>query len=495
LERVTKGLLAAVLGGGVGLVQAAPAAAQEALPADFSPEYRLGVPTDDTARKMLDELDYQRAVQVYLWGLPAVGMQQYRMSNAQGMGGGSDQWKVGYLGDLMRVNVGHLTGNPDSMYVDYFFDTQDGPIMAEVPAALPGFIDDIWEKPVVDVIPAVSASGRYLIVPPGWEGEAPGDTVVVRPATYVSWMLLRGNVERTEDGPDTSAAVALMEEELKIYPLSAMDDPSARPTLEFFNMSGMDLDRIPPEGLAYWERLAEVVSEEPGTQTDAFAMGLMKAIGLAPGQPFEPDDRMRKILERAAVTGQAMARSIAFKSDGPPERWHWPDRFYSEAYMGGSPAFEIDGHVNHDSRTQFFYLACGTSQLMNSTTPGVGQAYPWGTRDAEGAQLDGGQSYRMHLPADIPAKLYWSVTVYDTQSRSQLDNGSDFARISTFTQPKQNADGSTDLYFGPEVPEDEAANWVKTVPGKGWFFLFRLYGPEQAYFDRSWKPDDLVRLD
>ncbi|WP_168203112.1 DUF1254 domain-containing protein [Marinobacter fonticola] len=473
---------------------AQPVAAQEALPADFVPQYELGVPTDDTAQKMFDELAYQRAVQVYLWGLPAVGMQQYRIANAEGMGGGSDAWKLGYLGDLMKVNIKHLTGNPDSMYIDYFFDTHEGPIAMEVPPKLTGMIDDMWEKPVIDIIPSVSESGKYLIVPPEWEGDAPEDFVVVRPATYVSWMLLRGNVEQTDDGPDTSAAVELMKTGLKIYPLSAMDAPSERPTLQYFNMSDKVLNRIPPEGLAYFERLAEVVESEPLTQTDAFAMGLMKAIGIEPGEAFAPDDRMKKLLERAAVTGQAMARSIAFKSDGPAERWHWPDRYYAEAFMGGSPTFEIDGHTNHDARTYFFYLACGTSQLMSSTTPGVGQAYPWGTRDADGEQLDGGQSYRMHLPADIPAKLYWSVTVYDTETRSQLDNGSEFARISTFTEPKQNEDGSYDLYFGPEEPDGEAANWVKTVPGKGWFFLFRLYGPEQPYFDRSWKPDDLVKL-
>lgn len=162
--------------------------------------------------------------------------------------------------------------------------------------------------------------------------------------------------------------------------------------------------------------------------------------------------------------------------------------------MGGSPTFVSNGHTNHDARITFFYLACATSQLMASKTPGEGQAYPWVAKDAAGNILDGGKKYKMHLPPNVPAKLYWSVTAYDNGTRSEIQNGTDFSRISSFTKPKANADGSTDLFFGPEVPAGEDANWIKTVPGKGWFILFRLYGPEKPYFDLSWKPDDLVEI-
>jgi hypothetical protein len=459
---------------------------------DLKPQYELDVPTKETAERMFNELSYQRAVQVYLWGLPAVGMQQYRTANAAAMGGGSDDYKLGYLGGLLKSNIEHLTGNPDSMYIDYMFDTRKGPIVADVPRTLPGFIDDMWELPVIDVIPTVSPSGKYLIVPPGWVGQAPNDHVVARPNTYVSWMLLRGNVEQSAQGPDTRAAVNEMMTKLQIYPLSAAGNPSAWPKLQYFNLSDMKIDRIPPEGLAYFQRLAEVVTSEPPTQTDAFAMGLMKAIGLEPHKPFQPDARMTAILERAAETGKAMARTIAFH--GGPEWRHWPDRRYGEAFLGGSPSFVADGHTNHDARIAFFYLACGTSQLMASTTPGVGQAYPWLAKDSAGNVFDGAKKYKMHLPPNIPAKLYWSVTAYDNMTRSELHNGTPFSRISTFTKPKANSDGSIDLFFGPNVPAGEEANWIRTVPGKGWFILFRLYGPGEAYFDHTWKPDDLVEI-
>ena len=459
----------------------------------FKPEYKLGVPTEETAKKMFDELAYQRAVQVYLWGLPAVGMQQYRIADQDAMGGGLDEYKLTYLGDLMKNNIEHVTGNPDSMYVEAFLDTHHGCIALEVPPGLPGFIDDMWQQPVIDVISQVSPSGKYVVVPPGWQGEAPASFVVVRPNTYVSWLALRGGVEQKPSGPDTTTAVALMNTELKIYPLSAANNPTAMPKLQFFNISDQKVNRIAPEGLKFFERLAELVSNEPPTQTDAFAMGLMRTLGIEPGKPFEPDAHMTAILERAAETGQAMARTIAFRGNSS-DRWHWPDRKYAEAFMGGSPSFIADGHVNHDARIAFFFLACGTSQLMASKTPGVGQAYPWVVSDADGSILDGAKTYKMHLPKGIPAKLYWSVTTYDTGTRSQIHNGTPFSRISTFTKPQFDPDGSIDLFFGPKIPAGQEANWIRTVPDQAWFFLFRLYGPEKPYFDLTWKPDDLIEV-
>ncbi len=124
-------------------------------------------------------------------------------------------------------------------------------------------------------------------------------------------------------GPDTTAAVEEMKSKLKIYPLNAAGNSSAPPALQYFNMSPKSIDRIPPEGLAYFQRLAEVVTSEPLTQTDAFVLGLMKSLGMEPGKPFKPDARMTKIFECAAETGQAMSRKIAFHGNAPEYR-HWP---------------------------------------------------------------------------------------------------------------------------------------------------------------------------
>jgi len=372
------------------------------------------------------------------------------------------------------------------MYIDYFFDTHNGPVVLEVPADLPGFLDDMWEMPVIDIIPPVSATGKYLIVPPGWQGTAPEGFVVAQPKTYASWMLLRGGV--SADGT-TTAAVNSMKQHLKIYPMSEMGKPPSHP-LQFFDISDSKADRLPPDGLRYFEVLADLASNEHQNMQDTYVMGMLKALGMEPGKPFQPDARMKHILGCAADMGRAMASTIAFYKPDP----QWRDRKFVKAFSGGSPEFTVDGAALHDARTFFFYMACGTSNLMASTTPGVGQAYPSGVRDGEGALFDGSKTYKLHLPPNIPAKLYWSITLYDNGTRSILENGTPAARISTFTNPVVNADGSYDLYFGPKPIPGKEKNFVQTAVDKGWFFLFRLYGPQEAYFDGKWKPDDLVEV-
>ncbi len=127
---------------------------------------------------------------------------------------------------------------------------------------------------------------------------------------------------------------------------------------------------------------------------------------------------------------------------------------------------------------------------------GTGSQYLWTPRDASGAFLDGSKRYRLHVPPNIPAKNFWSVVAYDADSRSILRSGQSFPSVSTYTKPAANADGSIDIDFGPESPSGSgsAKNWIQTMPGKGWFVLFRFYGPLEPFFDQSWKPDDIVEV-
>ena len=131
---------------------------------------------------------------------------------------------------------------------------------------------------------------------------------------------------------------------------------------------------------------------------------------------------------------------------------------------------------------------------MITSRVGLGAKYAGAYKDADGDYLTGGRTYKLTLPANVPANLFWSVTVYDAKTAAGLSNGQDYPSIGSPDQPVQNADGSTDLYFGPEAPERMESNWVSTVPGKGWFALIRLYGPEQAFFDRAWTPGDFEKM-
>ena len=120
----------------------------------------------------------------------------------------------------------------------------------------------------------------------------------------------------------------------------------------------------------------------------------------------------------------------------------------------------------------------------------VGAKYPASFVDASGAFLSGSKSYKLNLPKGIPAALFWSVTVYDSMTAAQVQNGQPFSSINTMDKPPTNPDGSTEVYLGPQSP-GEGKNWIKTIPGEGFFVILRLYGPTKAFFDKSWKPSDI----
>jgi hypothetical protein len=188
-----------------------------------------------------------------------------------------------------------------------------------------------------------------------------------------------------------------------------------------------------------------------------------------------------------------MARANTFASRDPAALVY-PDRRWEWAFVGGSATWDEQGYVNVDHRAAWNYAATGNSPAMVQRTVGSGSQYLMAMRDASGAFLDGSKNYRLHLPPNVPVKLFWSVVVYDALSRSELQNGERFPSISQYTGPAVNADGSVDVYFGPRMPAGKEKNWIKPVPGKGWFMYLRLYSPTEAFFEKSWRPDDVVEM-
>ena len=127
---------------------------------------------------------------------------------------------------------------------------------------------------------------------------------------------------------------------------------------------------------------------------------------------------------------------------------------------------------------------------------GVGSQYGIASLDAQGEYLDGSNTYRLHLPPNIPAKDFWSVMAYDSQTRSMLQTDQQFPGLnSTRSKVSSNQDGSTDIYFAPEAPAGKESNWVQTIPGKGFLAVLRLYGPLDSWFDQTWRPGEFIRID
>ena len=149
------------------------------------------------------------------------------------------------------------------------------------------------------------------------------------------------------------------------------------------------------------------------------------------------------------------------------------------------------GGRNIDARAQYFYFATFNSPAMVWELIGKGSKYAWGYLDEQGDYLDGGKNYRLNLPENPPAERFISVVVYDSQTRSQLQTDQPFpSRNNVRDEMIVNDDGSIDIYFGPEAPKGQENNWVQTVPGKGWNMLWRVYGPLDPWFEKTWRPGD-----
>jgi hypothetical protein len=244
--------------------------------------------------------------------------------------------------------------------------------------------------------------------------------------------------------------------------------------------------------IRYFERLHQMVQYEPASAFTAEELGLLRSIGIVKGATFQPDERMRRILSDGVRLGDGMAKAIAFASRDP-EAHVYPDRQWERIFIGGYK-FEREGARLLDARTLFHYTAIVVTPAMEAEMVGVGSQYLTTYKDASGAYLDGGQGYRLRLPAGIPAKDFWSVTVYDADTRSLLQNGQPKPSVSTYDSPDANQDGSVDIFFGPRAPRGKEKNWVETVPGRGWFTYIRLYGPLEPFFEQTWRPDDIVKL-
>ena len=449
----------------------------------FDNEY----PTAETVDKLFDHLDFQRACQVFLRNITAASMYAFRLGLARDLGVDAP-YKVALWEDQFDAHSLLLTPNSETVYACTFLDlATDGPTVVEIGPGVLGFLNDMWMREVVNFGPAgpdQGHGGRFLVLPPGYEGPVPPFGFhIVRTRTYGQWVVMRGM--REPDGSSDNAVATLRQ--FKCYPLADIDSPR-EPV--FINASGKDLDTIHPIDVRFFEDLADLVQTEPLDAVDAETAGMMASIGITHGKPFHPDDRMKEILGEAAKVGSAMALATSYRTRLPLHRYD--DREWIEIGNTGYPYYTVDGHTELDGLSLMGWFATGSSVAMVKPPPGKGSAYMWTYTDGDGEWLDGSTAYTLTLPPPIPAANFWSVVVYDVWTRSILANGEPIASLNQFADGVETGDdGAITVYFGPEPPAGHETNWIRTVPGKGWFTILRLYGPVDGYFDHSWKPSDI----
>ena len=440
-----------------------------------------GYPSAETSQRLFDQRVFQRAVEVFQTHIAAVSMFNLRRGNAAI--GGKEPWQITYFPRLMDSKSVWLTANSQMVYASTFLNLdRDGATVVEVPPKMLGIFDDMWMRWIVDVGPTgldKGRGGRFVILPSGYRGKVPSGYFRATSRTSGVWLILRAELV---DGK-TDVADELFRSKLRVYPLAKAGNA---PKTEFVDGSGVPANTVFGDDYSFFEDLAQLIQEEPVDAISPTERFYLASIGIEKGKPFAPGSHTTKILGLAARVGAAMARANSYASTDPAKRIY-PDRRWMTGLIGGNYKFEENGYINIDRLAYFSYLATGDTPAMFF---GEGSQYLVTYVDASGAYLDGANSYKLNVPAKIPAKD-WSVTVYDSESRSMLQNGTPFPAVSSYTKPEANPDGSIDLYFGTKVAAGRERNSIKTVPGKGWFPIFRLYGPLEPFYSQTWKLNDL----
>ena len=351
-----------------------------------------------------------------------------------------------------------LTANTVTTYGTGFLDLRrDGPTVIEAPPNSLSFVDDAWQRYVADMGlagPDKGAGGKYLFLPPGYEGEVPDGYFVARSPTYSNWIVIRalGGIESLET--------------TRIYPLARADSP---PEMEFINIARVAFNGTHSNDFSFYEEINTIVQEEPSEALDPERAGQIASIGIVKGQPFAPDERLHDILDTGARVAAGIARTLLYKPRDP-RAYYYPDGSWKNAFVGGSYEFLTeDGARLLDMRAMMHYVGTGITPAMTQAHVGVGSQYAFTAEDATGAWLDGGNHYTLRLPAGIPAKTFWSIDIYDTQTRALLQTDNPWPSINSLGDetPATEADGDTVIHFAPTKPDGDEINWLQTDPGEG----------------------------
>jgi hypothetical protein len=434
----------------------------------------------------------QRGTQAVIWGMPAVSMVALRKGAQRDLGATTND--IIYFSKPMVSRHGFLTANNQVPYVFVMLSTADGPTILDVPPASPytvffGSVIDAWQVPVDDIGPEGAdqgKGGKYLFVPPGYNKPVPSGYLVQRPKTYHLYIALRPVAIKG----GTLAQGVEYAKQLKAYPLSQAGKPTPNRYIDAFPKPW---DTLVNFDKTFFEDLATVVNEEPVQEKDLVMMGMLPSIGIQKGQPFKPDADAARALEPAVKLAYDMMMQY-FVTPGDALVPFWSDRKWMGPNLSKQQAEEGFPFVTRDELLLdaragglYFWATFAPKHL------GKGSFYLMGLRDSSGTLFDGSSLYRLRVSKEVPAREFWSAIVYSRKTAGFIPNA-DRVGISSYEKAdlKANTDGTIDLYFGPKSPTGMESNWIPT--GEDFFLIFRLYGPEEALFEKKWTLADVEKV-
>jgi hypothetical protein len=437
-------------------------------------------PTAEDARRTVE----RRAVEAVVWGVPIVAVDAMRQAFFRDAG--ARYGDILFFSRAADAKFQLPTPNTSSPYVYFNFNTKDGPVVLDFPAAagagLSGSLNDAWQVPLADVGPAGEDMGRggaYLILPPDYKGSLPARLIPVQSRTYNGYAAFRV----IPAGPTEAELAKALElvKKIRVYPLAHARNP---PQQRFIDLAGKPFEGLVRYDDTFFDGLARMILEEPVQTRDLVPMAGLRSLGIEKGKEFAPDAATRRLLKKAAQEAHAsllrgVTENTAF---WPGSRWG----FVSSIGPNTGFSFETGDRLDIDERAEMFFLSYAPPKK-----PGTTSAYLTSYYDAKQRPLRGERPYRLSVPANVPAKQLWSVTAYDLATGGIIRESPRPAVDSYSPALAKNPDGSVDVYFGPQAPAGKTANFIYTAPGKRWFAMFRCYGPDQPLFEKTWVLPDI----
>jgi hypothetical protein len=457
-----------------------------------APAFGQPAPATHATAQLEQRALHRRAVEAAIWGMPAVNydlMLQEMLTKTPSKVG-----QVIYWGRPLDSKNQTLTPNPDALYFMGFFNSKDGPVVLDLPAAdeggsFNGNIVTAWQMPLEDAGRLgvdKGKGGKYLILPPGYKDKAPDGYIPLQSDTFGGYILLRANMKSHADA-EVQSSIAYGKR-MKIYPLAQAANP---PATVFSDVKDVVFDATIRYDASFFDSLDRVVQAEPWIARDRAMIDTLKSIGIEKGKPFRPSAETSKVL--ASAVREAGEELEARYDAGLPgfftesSRWTYavPLEYVKPMSSGFS---EPDEYPIHARGLLYSYAWVGIKHL------GGGQFYLISIRDKAGKTFDGGKTYRLTVPPNVPVEQYWSLTAYDRKSHALIKGMPRASCSSNDAKVLKNADGSVDVYFGPKPPAGKESNWVPTDPKREFELMARFYAPTKAFFDKMWKLPDVEEV-